>query len=64
MYDAPFMLPIAEKYKELGTIVVGKAESGSIRRGDTVTIMPNRVFTIFPWWSITDSIFYRGDVKC
>lgn len=36
------MMPISEKYKDLGTIVVGKIESGHIRKGDTLLLMPNR----------------------
>ncbi|ETW83621.1 hypothetical protein HETIRDRAFT_34038 [Heterobasidion irregulare TC 32-1] len=39
---APLMMPISEKYKDLGTIVVGKIESGHIRKGDTLLLMPNR----------------------
>ncbi|KAL7415535.1 P-loop containing nucleoside triphosphate hydrolase protein [Mrakia frigida] len=41
--NAPFMLPISEKYNDLGTIVVGKIESGRVYRGDTLLLMPNRV---------------------
>lgn len=37
------MLPISEKYNDLGTIVVGKIESGRIYKGDTLLMMPNRV---------------------
>ncbi|KAK0461886.1 eukaryotic polypeptide chain release factor 3 [Desarmillaria tabescens] len=40
--NAPLMMPISEKYKELGTVVVGKVESGHIRKGDTLTLMPNK----------------------
>ncbi|KAK0190772.1 P-loop containing nucleoside triphosphate hydrolase protein [Armillaria mellea] len=40
--NAPLMMPVSEKYKELGTVVVGKVESGCIRKGDTLTLMPNR----------------------
>lgn len=37
------MVPISEKYKDLGTMVVGKIESGRVAKGDTVLMMPNRV---------------------
>ncbi|KAL7006491.1 translation termination factor GTPase eRF3 [Cystobasidiomycetes sp. EMM_F5] len=40
--NAPFMMPISEKYKDMGTVIVGKVESGRVRRGDTVIIMPNK----------------------
>ncbi|KAI0043131.1 hypothetical protein FA95DRAFT_1563609 [Auriscalpium vulgare] len=40
--NAPLMMPVSEKYKDLGTIAVGKIESGHIRKGDTLLLMPNR----------------------
>lgn len=40
--NAPLMLPVSEKYKDLGTVVVGKVESGHIKKGDTLTLMPNK----------------------
>jgi len=40
--NAPLMLPISEKYKDMGTIVVGKIESGKIRKGDSLIVMPNK----------------------
>ncbi|CAG8731301.1 3579_t:CDS:10 [Gigaspora margarita] len=39
---APLMMPITEKYKDMGTIVVGKIESGTIKKGQSVLIMPNK----------------------
>ncbi|KAI0677087.1 eukaryotic polypeptide chain release factor 3 [Trametes maxima] len=39
---APLMMPISEKYKDMGTIIVGKVESGHIRKGDTLLLMPNK----------------------
>jgi peptide chain release factor subunit 3 len=41
--NSPFMMPISEKYKDMGTIVVGKIESGHIRKGDSLLLMPNKV---------------------
>jgi peptide chain release factor subunit 3 len=40
--DASLMIPISEKYKDMGTIVVGKVESGSLRKGDSLLLMPNK----------------------
>jgi len=40
--NAPLMMPVTEKYKDMGTVVVGKIESGHLRKGDTLTLMPNR----------------------
>jgi peptide chain release factor subunit 3 len=35
------MIPVSEKYKDMGTIIVGKVESGRVRKGDTLLMMPN-----------------------
>ncbi|KAI0082483.1 eukaryotic polypeptide chain release factor 3 [Panus rudis PR-1116 ss-1] len=40
--NAPLMMPISEKYKDMGTIVVGKIESGHLRKGDSLLLMPNK----------------------
>ncbi|CAF1423796.1 unnamed protein product [Adineta ricciae] len=40
--DGPFRMPIVEKYKDMGIIVMGKIESGCCRVGDQCVIMPNR----------------------
>ncbi|CEP10714.1 hypothetical protein [Parasitella parasitica] len=40
--NAPLMLPITEKYKDMGTIVVGKVEAGHLKKGQQVLIMPNK----------------------
>lgn len=39
----PFMLPIASKLKDMGTIVEGKIESGHVRKNQKVLLMPNKV---------------------
>ncbi|KAK6163383.1 hypothetical protein DH2020_000247 [Rehmannia glutinosa] len=36
-------MPIIDKFKDMGTVVMGKVESGSIREGDNLMIMPNKV---------------------
>lgn len=40
--SAPFMLPISEKYNEMGTMVMGKIESGRVKKGDSLLLMPNK----------------------
>ena len=40
--NAPLMIPVSEKYKDMGTIVVGKIESGLLRKNDTLLMMPNK----------------------
>jgi peptide chain release factor subunit 3 len=41
--NAPFMMPISEKYAEMGAIVVGKIETGRVKAGDKLLLMPNKV---------------------
>lgn len=45
--DGPFIMPIVDKYKDMGTVVMGKVESGECRKGQNLVIMPNRVKTHF-----------------
>lgn len=40
--NAPFMMPINAKYRDMGTIIEGKVEAGIIRKGNTYVMMPNR----------------------
>lgn len=43
--NAPLMIPISEKYKDMGTIVVGKIEAGHIKKGQSLLLMPNKQTT-------------------
>jgi peptide chain release factor subunit 3 len=36
-------MPIIDKYKDMGTVVMGKLESVTIREGDSLLVMPNKV---------------------
>ncbi|KAJ1263423.1 hypothetical protein BS78_09G183300 [Paspalum vaginatum] len=38
----PVRMPIIDKYKDMGTVVMGKIESGTIREGDSLMVMPNK----------------------
>eukprot|EP00090_Calanus_glacialis_P014151 TRINITY_DN2283_c0_g1_i1.p1 TRINITY_DN2283_c0_g1~~TRINITY_DN2283_c0_g1_i1.p1 ORF type:complete len:575 (-),score=193.23 TRINITY_DN2283_c0_g1_i1:509-2233(-) len=40
--DGPFMMPIVDKYSEMGTVVIGKVESGQCKKGDILLVMPNK----------------------
>lgn len=40
--NAPLMMPVSEKYKDMGTIIVGKIESGHMRKDDRLVLMPNK----------------------
>ena len=39
---APLKMPVSEKYGDMGTVVVGKLESGKILKGESLLLMPNR----------------------
>ncbi|RZC54267.1 hypothetical protein C5167_013120 [Papaver somniferum] len=38
----PVRMPIIGKFKDMGTVVMGKIESGSIREGDNLVVLPNK----------------------
>merc|ERR1712242_9284 len=40
--SGPFMMPIVDKYSDMGTILIGKVESGDCVKGQTLAIYPNR----------------------
>ncbi|KAF2680784.1 hypothetical protein K458DRAFT_421117 [Lentithecium fluviatile CBS 122367] len=40
--NAPFMMPISAKYRDLGTMIEGKIESGIIKKDAKYLLMPNR----------------------
>ncbi|KAF2472571.1 uncharacterized protein BDR25DRAFT_333360 [Lindgomyces ingoldianus] len=40
--NAPFMMPIAAKYRDLGTMIEGKVESGVLKKEGKYLMMPNR----------------------
>ncbi|XP_010537482.1 PREDICTED: eukaryotic peptide chain release factor GTP-binding subunit ERF3A-like [Tarenaya hassleriana] len=40
--NGPFRMPIIDKFKDMGTVVMGKVESGSVREGDSMIVMPNK----------------------
>jgi peptide chain release factor subunit 3 len=66
--DGPFMMPIVDKYSEMGTVVIGKVESGKCKKGDILLVMPNRVeVKVDQLWS--DDIEVTGvtsgeNIKC
>ncbi|XP_074272635.1 uncharacterized protein LOC141596397 isoform X1 [Silene latifolia] len=40
--DGPLRMPITDKFKDMGTVVMGKIESGTMREGMSLIIMPNK----------------------
>jgi len=41
-YDGPVKILVSDRYKDMGTIVIGKVESGTAKRGESFTMMPNK----------------------
>lgn len=44
--DGPFIMPVADKFKDMGTVLMGKVEAGVIRVGSALLLMPNKVQVI------------------
>jgi peptide chain release factor subunit 3 len=40
--NAPFMMAVNGKYRDMGTIIEGKIEAGVVKKGMTLIMMPNR----------------------
>ena len=40
--NAPFMMPVSGKYRDLGTMIEGKIEAGVIKKTENYILMPNR----------------------
>ncbi|CAG9529968.1 unnamed protein product [Cercopithifilaria johnstoni] len=51
-YEGPVRVIIADKYSDMGTIIIGKIESGVVVKGQTLTVMPNRTnIQVIQLWS-------------
>ncbi|KAL5017821.1 hypothetical protein ScPMuIL_003543 [Solemya velum] len=65
--DRPIRMPIVDRYKDMGTIVLGKIESGMITKNQTLIMMPNRtsvkVMTLWSDEEETDSADPGANVK-
>ena len=42
-FDMPLRFPIADKYKDMGTCVMGKLEAGTIKKGESLVLLPNKI---------------------
>jgi len=40
--DAPFRLPIIDRFRDMGIVIMGKTESGTVTVGDKLTVMPTK----------------------
>lgn len=41
--NAPLIIPIQAKYKDMGLVIEGKVESGYVKKGSNVILMPNKI---------------------
>ena len=44
--DRPFIMPIVDKYKDMGTVVMGKVEAGEAKKGQILMVLPNKVIFV------------------
>jgi peptide chain release factor subunit 3 len=55
--NAPLRIPVLDRYTDRGTIAMGKVESGVIRPGMKVTVMPTRnVYKVDEVWCNEDPV--------
>ncbi|KAK0409891.1 hypothetical protein QR680_004821 [Steinernema hermaphroditum] len=66
-YDGPVRVIIADKFTDMGTIIIGKMEAGVIEKGQTMVLMPNKTpVQIIQCWSDdveTDKVVSGDNVK-
>lgn len=41
--NGPLRIPVLDKMRERGVVCFGKVESGTVRMGDKLTVMPNNI---------------------
>lgn len=59
--DGPFIMPIVDKYKDMGTVVMGKVESGLAKKGQNLLVMPNRTqVAVDQLWSDDEEVTSVG----
>ncbi|XP_055858529.1 eukaryotic peptide chain release factor GTP-binding subunit ERF3A isoform X1 [Episyrphus balteatus] len=59
--DGPFIMPIVDKYKDMGTVVMGKVESGCAKKGQNLLVMPNRTqVSVDQVWTDDDEVTAVG----
>lgn len=55
--NAPLRIPVLDRYSDRGTIAMGKVESGVVRPGMKVTVMPTRsVYKVDEVWAGEDAV--------
>ncbi|KAH9595451.1 Eukaryotic peptide chain release factor GTP-binding subunit ERF3A, variant 4 [Schistosoma haematobium] len=54
--DGPLRFTVTDRYKEMGTFASGKVESGSVSKGQTIVLLPNKL-------NVEVMQVYIGDVE-
>ncbi|XP_022244630.1 eukaryotic peptide chain release factor GTP-binding subunit ERF3A-like [Limulus polyphemus] len=55
--EGPFIMPVVDKYKDMGTVVLGKIESGAVKRGQQLILMPIRKqVEVLTLWTDEDEV--------
>uniref|UniRef100_A0A8R1DVQ6 Tr-type G domain-containing protein n=1 Tax=Caenorhabditis japonica TaxID=281687 RepID=A0A8R1DVQ6_CAEJA len=66
-FDGPVRCIVVEKYSEMGTVIIGKMESGCVQKGDTLVVMPNKqVVQVLQIWADdveTDRVVAGDNIK-
>lgn len=56
-YGGPVRLIVVDKYSDMGTVVIGKMESGLVNKGMNLLMMPNRVpVQVIQCWCDEDEV--------
>ncbi|KAJ8681665.1 hypothetical protein QAD02_017457 [Eretmocerus hayati] len=59
--NGPFIMPIVDKYKDMGTVVMGKVEAGEAKKGQSLLVMPNRTAVVVDQlWSDDEEVTSVG----
>lgn len=57
-------MPIVDKYKDMGTVVMGKVEAGEAKKGQSLLVMPNRVCIYFSFIELIYIILNANYILC
>lgn len=57
-------MTIIDKFKDMGTVVMGKIESGTVREGETLLVMPNKVPVQIHIFIFSHTIYIIFGVVC
>eukprot|EP00730_Choanoeca_flexa_P008746 TRINITY_DN12531_c7_g1_i5.p1 TRINITY_DN12531_c7_g1~~TRINITY_DN12531_c7_g1_i5.p1 ORF type:complete len:651 (+),score=186.43 TRINITY_DN12531_c7_g1_i5:126-2078(+) len=63
LLDHPFRMPVTDKYRDMGTIVMGKVQSGRIRKGQTTYMFPNKDKVCGTRWVEWNLVLSHGSIR-